>query len=292
MNEILSYLELHIGVIYICCTVFINILCVLLLFLNKFKKKYENIIFVNIVVFIIYSFIFFIPYYGMFEHDIITMILLIYILCFLFLKILRIIIVSTYKSIKKQEYTHEAISKKIKIFVLICSLLPLIVFTPRYIYESNLIHQKNNTLVYKASTEDFLPNDKYYILTNNQMKELKLIKLGNKLNNFKLVPYEEYNLSLELNTFTTNDNELIIPKNETELRKIGEELLKKQSKSMTVTNIRYQVFDNGYIMVSIYNIEYTGLFGVYGYVDNYSIYKDCKYIDSVEQSISNMYEIK
>lgn len=47
-----------------------------------------------------------------------------------------------------------------------------------------------------------------------------------------------------------------------------------------------------YIMVSIYNIEDTGLFGVYGYVDNYSIYKDCKYIDSVEQSISNIYEIK
>ena len=82
------------------------------------------------------------------------------------------------------------------------------------------------------------------------------------------------------------------PENETELREIGEELLKKQVNSENVTDIKYQVFDNGYIIVSIYNHNVKGLFGVYGYVDNYLIYKDLKYIDSLKQSISNMYEFK
>jgi len=292
MSEILSYLELHIGFIYVCCTFFINTLCVLLLILNKFEKKYENIILVNTVVLFIYFLIFFVPFYGSGDCEIITMLLSIYILCFFILKILRIIIVFIYKYIKNEKYTHKSISKKIKIFVLICSILPLIVFTPRYIYESNLIHQKNTILLYKTSTESFLPNDKYYVLTNNHIEELKLIKLENKLNNFKLVPYEEYNLSLESNTFTTNDNNPIIPENETELRKIGEELLKKQLNPENVTDIRYQVFENGYIIVSIYNHNVKGLFGVYGYVSNYSIYKDCKYIDSLKEPISNMYEFK
>lgn len=220
------------------------------------------------------------------------MLLSIYILCFLFLKILRIIIVFIYKYIKNEKYTQKPISKKIKIFVLICSILPLIVFTPRYIYESNLIHQKNTTLLYKASTESFLPNDKYYVLTNNQIKELKLIKLGSELNKFKLVSYEKYNLSLDSNTFTTNETDPIMPENETELREIGEELLKKQVNSENVIDIKYQVFDNGYIIVSIYNHNVKELFGVYGYVSNYSIYKYYKYIDSLNEPISNMYEFK
>ena len=142
MSEILSYLELHIGFIYVCCTFFINTLCVLMLILNKFEKKYENIILINTVVLFIYFLIFFVPFYGRGDCEIITMLLSIYIICFLFLKILRIIIVFIYKYIKNEKYTQKPISKKIKIFVLICSILPLIVFTPRYIYESNLIHQK------------------------------------------------------------------------------------------------------------------------------------------------------
>lgn len=292
MSEIISYLELHIGFIYIIITFFINTLCVLLLILNKFEKKYENIILVNTVVLFIYFLIFFVPFYGRGDCEIITMLLSIYILCFFILKILRIIIVSIYKFINNQKYIHKPISKKIKIFVLICSILPLIVFTPRYIYESNLIHQKNTTLLYKASTESFLPNDKYYILTNNHIEELKLIKLEKKLNNFKLVPYKEYNLSIESNTFITNETDPITPENETKLRKIGEELLKKQSNPENVTDIKYKIFENGYIIVSIYNHNVKGLFGVYGYVSNYSIYNDYKYIDSLEEPISNMYESK
>ena len=290
MNEILSYLELHIGVIYVYCTIFINILCVLLLFLNKFEKKYENIIFVNIIVFIIYEYIFFEPFYGP-KLSWFVMILSIYILCFLNLKILRIIIIFTYKSIKNQKYTHEAISKKIKIFVFIYSLLPLIVFTPRYIYEQELISVKDNLLLYESSSKSFLYDDKIFILSNEKISELRLVKFKSIQDKIQPIPYEEYTLSLESNAFTTNDDNTIVPNNETELRQIAEELLKKQLNTDRATDIKYQVFKNGYILVKIYGHNDNELFGSIDYTMNNAIYKDFKYIDSVELHISNIYEI-
>ena len=137
---------------YFALTFLVDILCIGFLIKNKFRKRYENIIIVNTIGNIIYTFLSF-----EFLLNIGLEILFVYVwigisfLLFFTLKLIRYILQK-----KKIIGEIKKIPNVIKIIILLYSIFPSFIYLPSYIKETQIIQNENIQTILTCKEGEFL----------------------------------------------------------------------------------------------------------------------------------------